>query len=66
MYAGIGGCLRPDVIVEPLHSTSAAFISIFIAKAKRVAEMLQVIIPFSNLCHAALVFPDTVLIWKLS
>ena len=59
IYARISGCLRPDLVVGALHSTSATFISILIAKAKRVAEMVQ---PFSNLCHADLVFPDIVLI----
>ena len=39
IYARIGGCLRPDLVVGPLHSTSAAFISIFLAKAKSVAEI---------------------------
>ena len=63
IYARIGGCHRPALVVGSLHSTSAAFVNIFIAKAKRVVEMLQpVIIPFSNLCHADLVFFNTVLI----
>ena len=52
IYACIGECLRLELVV-PLLSTSVDFISIFIAKAKSVAEMVQpVIIPFSNLCHA--------------
>ena len=65
IYTRIGRFPRLDLVVELLHSTSVAFISIFIVKAKSVAEMVQpTIIPFSNLRHPDFIFLDAVLIWN--
>lgn len=49
LKALIGGCLESDFVFGPLHSTSAVLATIFMARAKRVTEMVQpVIIPFSS------------------
>lgn len=48
----VGGCLEPDFVFGPWHSTSADLATIFTARAKMVVEMVQpVIIPFSSRCQ---------------
>jgi len=49
------GCLTLDLVSGPLHSTSAAFTSMFMAREKRITEMVPVMIPFLSLCHAEVV-----------
>ena len=54
-------CLTLVFITDPLHSFSMDFI-MFMARTKRVADMVQpVIIPISNQCQ----FKVPILIWKL-
>lgn len=56
MKALIGGCWIPDFEKGPLHCTSADFTSMFMASAKRITEMVHlVIIPFLSSCHSKIV-----------
>ena len=50
----------------PLHSGSADFVSIFMARENRITEMVQpVMIPISILCQPDVTAPEEVLILKL-
>lgn len=52
MKALNGSCLESDFVFGPMHSTSAVLVTIFMARAKRVTEMVQpVIIPFFSRCQ---------------
>lgn len=52
MKALIGCCLEPNFVFGLLHSTSADLKTIFMARAKRVTEVVQpVMIPFSSWCQ---------------
>lgn len=62
MKALIGGCRAPDLVNGPLHSTSADFTTMFMARKKRVTEMVQpVMIPFSNRCQSEVEDPAVIL-----
>lgn len=56
----------PELDSGPLHSTSAALTSMFIARANSATDMVQpVIMPFSRQCHADVVVPEVNLRQKL-
>lgn len=55
----------PDLDMGPLHSTSADFTIMFMAREKSGTEMQPVIIPFSRRCQADVVDPDVTLNQKL-
>ncbi|XP_029985493.1 glutamyl aminopeptidase [Sphaeramia orbicularis] len=62
----MGGCRVPDLDKGPLHSTSADFTIMFIAREKSGTEIVQpVIIPFSRRCQADVNDPEVTLSWKL-
>lgn len=49
MKALMGGCLTPNLVSGPLYSTSVDLTSMFMAREKKVTEIVQpVIIPFSS------------------
>lgn len=37
----VGGCCTPDLVTGPLHSTSADLTTIFVARVKRMIEIVQ-------------------------
>lgn len=54
-----------DFVLGPLHFISADFATMFMARAKRVAEMVQpVMIPFSSGCQLDVLDPDVALSLK--
>lgn len=56
----------PDLDKGPLHSTSADFTIMFMAREKSGTEIVQpVMIPFSRHCQADVDDPDVTLSWKL-
>lgn len=57
----IGSCSIPDLDKGPLHSFSAILTSIFMAKVKRITEMVCLIIPFSSWCQSDATFPEVTL-----
>lgn len=66
MKALIGGWRTPVFVKGPLHSTSADLTIMFMARAKRMTEMVQpVIMSFSSLCQADVPDPNVTLSLKL-
>ena len=59
IYTLISGWHTPVFIIGPQLLTSANLITIFVARVKRVAEIIQpVMIHLSNLCHS-----ETIMRW---
>lgn len=65
LKALIGGSCIPVFIKGRLHSTSADLTIIFMARAKKMTELVQpVIMPFSSLCQSDV--PDPAVILRLN
>lgn len=62
----MGYCMSPDLDRGPLHSFSAVVATMFIARVKRITEIVHpVIIPFSSQCQSDVTFPEVTLSLKL-
>ena len=65
MNALMGGCRMPDLDRGPLYSVSAALTTMFMARAKRLTEMVHpIIIPFSSRCQSDVTLPEVTLSLK--